>query len=357
VFKILKISSAFIGIIVGAGFASGQEIFQYFTSFGYWGIAGAIFSAFLFAYLGMMLTRIGCKLQTDSHKEAIYAIGGKYIGFAIDAVLIFTFFGVGVVMIAGAGSTLHQQFGLSPFVGSLILTILIILSMLLKIDKVIGVIGSITPFLLIAIVIVSVYSLLTMDSSFQEMNAVTKELPDYFSNWFIAAVNYASFNIAVGAGMSLVMGGAEENARIASIGGFIGGLGIGVMMLLAHLAIFSRVDLVWSSDIPILKIFDEISPVLSTVMAFVLFGMIFNTGLSMFYGFVARFVDVENKRKNYRFIINTCVIGFVFSFIGFKVLVDKLYTVIGVAGLLLILALMFAPIKIKRDKLKKEKAA
>src|SRR5699024_11853249 len=93
------------------------------------------------------------------------------------------------------------------------------------------------------------------------MNAVTKELPDYFSNWFIAAVNYASFNIAVGAGMSLVMGGAEENARIASIGGFIGGLGIGVMMLLAHLASFSRVDLVWSSDIPILTIFDELSPV------------------------------------------------------------------------------------------------
>lgn len=35
--NILKIASAFIGIIVGAGFASGQEVLQYFTSFGHWG--------------------------------------------------------------------------------------------------------------------------------------------------------------------------------------------------------------------------------------------------------------------------------------------------------------------------------
>ena len=30
-FKAIKIGSAFIGVIVGAGFASGQEILQYFT--------------------------------------------------------------------------------------------------------------------------------------------------------------------------------------------------------------------------------------------------------------------------------------------------------------------------------------
>ena len=32
--RILLIASAFIGVIVGAGFASGQEVLQYFTSFG-----------------------------------------------------------------------------------------------------------------------------------------------------------------------------------------------------------------------------------------------------------------------------------------------------------------------------------
>ena len=49
-FRVLKIGSAFVGIIVGAGFASGQEILQYFTSFGYIGTLAAVVSMILFAY-------------------------------------------------------------------------------------------------------------------------------------------------------------------------------------------------------------------------------------------------------------------------------------------------------------------
>src|SRR5699024_1647851 len=213
-------------------------------------------------------------LQTNSHKDAIYKISGKYLGLIVDAVLVFTLFGVGVVMVAGAGSTLNQQFDLPPFVGSLILIILVIATMMLKVDKVIGVIGSITPFLLLAIVVIAIYSIFTMDQTFAEMNPIALEQPKSFPNWFIATISYASFKIAVGAGMSIVMGGAEKNKRVATIGGFIGGLGIGVLILLAHLAIFSKVDVVASYDLPLLKIIDDISPVLSIAMALVLFGMI-----------------------------------------------------------------------------------
>jgi len=48
--KVLKMASAFIGIIVGAGFASGKEILLYFTSFGHLGTVAAIISTVLFAY-------------------------------------------------------------------------------------------------------------------------------------------------------------------------------------------------------------------------------------------------------------------------------------------------------------------
>ena len=106
--KILKMGSAFIGIIVGAGFASGQEILQYFTSFGLLGIVGAIISTALFAYLGMTLTRLGSRMRTTSHKEVIYKISGRYLGIVVDYIIIFTLFGVGVVMIAGAGCQLES---------------------------------------------------------------------------------------------------------------------------------------------------------------------------------------------------------------------------------------------------------
>lgn len=51
--KVLQIASAFIGIIIGAGFASGQEILQYFTSFGLVGTIAIVIATALFAYIGM----------------------------------------------------------------------------------------------------------------------------------------------------------------------------------------------------------------------------------------------------------------------------------------------------------------
>ncbi len=131
--KSWQIGGAFVGLIVGAGFASGQEIMQYFTSFGLYGIAGAIVATIAFAFLGMSLAQLGTDLQTTSHKAVIYHIGGRYVGVILDVLITFFLFGVAVVMFAGSGSTFHQMFGINPMVGSIIMVILTILTLLLNV--------------------------------------------------------------------------------------------------------------------------------------------------------------------------------------------------------------------------------
>lgn len=343
--KILKMGSAFIGIIVGAGFASGQEILLYFTSFGFMGIVAAVLSTILFAYLGMVLTRIGSRMRTTSHKDVIYKISGRYIGVIIDFVIIFTLFGTGVVMLAGAGSNLHQQFGLHPIVGTIVMVILVYLTILMNVDKVVGVIGSITPFLIMAVVIISVYSIATMDQSFSSLNTTATALDTTLPNWFFSAINYVSFNITVGASMALVMGGAEKDEKAATIGGFVGGLGLGILIILSNLAIFSKVDVVGDADLPMLAIINDISPILGIFMAFILYGMIFNTAVSMFYAFGARFVKI-NTNKFKTFVMITLIAGFALSFRGFKELVGQFYPFVGYAGLFLVGALIVASFRL-----------
>ena len=51
--RALAISMAFIGLIVGAGFASGQEALQYFVAFGTWGIVGAVVASALMIVTGV----------------------------------------------------------------------------------------------------------------------------------------------------------------------------------------------------------------------------------------------------------------------------------------------------------------
>ncbi|WP_224653904.1 hypothetical protein, partial [Escherichia coli] len=114
----------------------------------------------------------------------------------------------------------------------------------------VAVIGSITPFLILAVVGVAVYCLVTMDTSFAVLDPIAQGVDTTLPNWFISAVNYVSFNIAVGPSMSLVMGGAEKDERTAALGGLVGGLGLGILILLSHLAIFSKVDVVGDAQLP-----------------------------------------------------------------------------------------------------------
>ena len=345
--NIIKIASAFIGIIVGAGFASGQEVLQYFTSFGYMGTVAAMVATALFAYLGMMLTWLGSRTGTHSHKSVIYQISGRHIGRIVDGIIIFTLFGVGVVMIAGAGSTLNQQFGLPAYVGSIAMTLMMGATLMLDVSRVVGLIGSITPFLVLALALVCVYSLSTMERSFAELAPIAEGIDSTLPHWLVSAVNYVSFNIAVGAAMALVMGGAEPNANIARWGGLLGGAGVGVLIMISHLAMFSQVDQIAGYALPLLKIIDGISPLLAKGMAFVLFGMIFSTGASMFYAFVARFTRMQTTAAN-RFSIVTLLVAFIASFAGFTQLVAFFYPLIGYLGLFLVLALIYAPFRLKK---------
>ncbi|WP_088033370.1 hypothetical protein [Evansella clarkii] len=341
------IGSAFIGVIVGAGFASGQEVLQYFTSFGIMGILGAVLATALFAYTGMLLVWIGSKTKTTSHKEVIYHISGKLLGRVIDYVLIFTLFGVGVVMIAGAGSNLNQQFGLPVVAGTILMTLLVFLAGTMKVDRVVNTIGGITPFLIIFVLIISVYSFISADGSLNELDPAAREISTTLPNWFISAINYVSFNIAVGASMALVMGGAEVNRKTAAFGGLLGGLGLGVLILLSNLAMFSKVEQVGGADMPMLAIVNNLSPVLGTVMSIVIFAMIFNTALSMFFSFTARFTEMETKKFKV-FFAGTMLIGFILSFVGFTDLVAYFYPLIGYLGLILIAVLIVTPFRMRK---------
>ena len=54
--EISKIAGAFVGVIVGAGFASGQEILQFFTSFGVYGLIGCVVAGLTFVFLSMVFS-------------------------------------------------------------------------------------------------------------------------------------------------------------------------------------------------------------------------------------------------------------------------------------------------------------
>ncbi|MCD5407002.1 MAG: hypothetical protein LRZ99_04860 [Desulfotomaculum sp.] len=151
-----KIASVYAGTVVGAGFASGQEVLQFFSFFGVSSFLAVTLAAILFVFFGFIILDLGHRLKANSYREVIRHAGGRWVGKAIDAVITFFLFGAFTAMIAGAGAIFEEQFAAPYLLGSLVLAVSTLLTVMLGIRGVISVISYITPVLLVFIIGISV---------------------------------------------------------------------------------------------------------------------------------------------------------------------------------------------------------
>lgn len=343
----LKIAGAFVGVIVGAGFASGRELLLMFVDFGAWGLAGAVVSAALFTFLGMALASLGSRLRAASHKDVVQALCGKHLGALVDLMITFFMFAVTVVMLAGGGALLEQQFGIPAIAGSVLVTLIVVAIVCLDVHKVIGMIGAVTPFLIITAVGVALYGAATRDLSFGELNQLAAKQEAGASHWLLGALLYVSYNIVAGVPILAIMGGAAKGEKQAMWGGILGGALLGLLMLVMSLGLLSRLDSVADLPMPMLSIAGEVSPALGLLMALIIFCMILNTAVGTLYSFSARLLPAGTRQFRLGSIA-AGALAFVGSLVGFISLVGQVYPFFGYLGFLLIAAVVIGWLRPRR---------
>ena len=78
----LQVAFTYIGALVGAGFASGQESLQFFTVFGANGIIGAVFSGLLFGLFGLLVIKITSREKMSNYGQLLqYLLVEKQVFF------------------------------------------------------------------------------------------------------------------------------------------------------------------------------------------------------------------------------------------------------------------------------------
>lgn len=328
----LRIAGVYIGTIIGAGYASGQEILQFFTGYGWWGILGTLVTMVMYPLLGYYLIVLGKRLKAQSHKSVIYHICGKYLGAVIDILLAFFLFGVGVIMVAGSGSLFQQQFGIEPAIGYALMTALVILALLLSLRRVLNVISILTPFAFGLVIVLAGYAAITADTTGVDLEAVAATQDQLASpHWLLSAFLHVSFNVTITVSIMAIIGATEKNYQAAKRGAVLGGIALGAIALIINLAMYFNIGDLVGTDMPMLILATEIHPGVGAAMALVLLAMIFNTAVPMLYTFTARFFTVETK--NFR--IAAVIVGlaaFGFGFIGFTELVGTVYPLLGYMG-------------------------
>lgn len=121
---ILQIAATYIGTMVGAGFASGQSIMQFFTVYGAYGGVGILISTFLFIWIGTKMMILSHRIKAFSYQELNNYLFGNIFGKVANILTFIILFGVTAVMISGTGSIYEEQLGL-PYQFGIIISILL----------------------------------------------------------------------------------------------------------------------------------------------------------------------------------------------------------------------------------------
>ena len=332
---------AVVGLIVGAGFASGQEMMQYFVAFGRMGIWGAVMAGIIMAASAAAVLSLASYFLADEHTAVFDRISSPIMSRVLDIAVMITLFSTGFVMFAGAGSNLNQQFGLPIWVGSVIMMVLVLAAGMLDVDKVSAIIGGITPFIIVFLVGAAIYSIINADGTLAELEPATAGLLTTLPNWWVSALNYVGFSLMVAVSMAIVIGGTHLNPREAGVGGLLGGAIFGGLLIIVSVALFYSVEAVGGDDMPMLTIVDRVNPTLGVAMAIVVYGMIFNTAIGMFYALGKRLT--RNRKDRFRPVfLGSVAVGLALSFIGFQTLVSTVYPAIGYIGIVLIIVVIVA---------------
>lgn len=336
--KTLQVALAFIGLMVGAGFATGQEVIQYFVSFGLWGLAGAVVAGILMITAGAVIINIGSYFLADEHLGVFRSVSAPVVSRFLDISVSLTLLAMGIVMLAGAGSTLEQQFGLPAWIGSAIMVAIVMLTGLLDVNKVTNIISAVTPVIFVAVIVAFVYTLMQLPVDLGAMSDLAVQADSPVSPWWLSAINYTCMALMLGVSMSLMIGGNTLDPRDAGRGGLLGGVVYTILLVMNAFALLVNFDAVGDADVPMLKLFESMHPVASLAMVFVTFLMIYNTTISMFYA-LGRRMTVNHRKRYVPVFLGICVLGYVISLVGFGTLMSVVYPVIGYVGMVLVVVM------------------
>ena len=153
--EILKVVFVIIGTLIGAGFASGQEIYAFFFSFGIKGIIGIFVSSFIIGITIYKTFKIIHKNNINKYGDFLNNfIKNKKINnitnIIINIFILVSFY----IMIAGFGAYLQQEFNLNSIIGSSILAILCFILFKTNVNGLVKTNELLMPILIIIVVLI-----------------------------------------------------------------------------------------------------------------------------------------------------------------------------------------------------------
>lgn len=323
--NILLVTSLYVAAVVGAGFASGQEILAFFVRYGNLSVLGVFAAAVMFGFFAFAILE-GCRhYGCSSFDRYAEKISGKIISVVIRILSGLFLFCVFCAMLAGGGEVGGAMFGVPK---SAAITIIAAFCLVIFSAKRRGFVmfnGILGAVITAGILFACLYIL-----KYREMYV--------FANMAvkvgISSVSYVSYNLLTSAVTLAAFGSRLKSRRECVAAGVFSGIVIGAMMLGIWCVISIYYGKISLGALPMLTLMLRQNPVLSAVYGLILLAAMLTTAVASGYGVI----DMVGgfKLKGNLVGVFLVVLGYLFSGLGFEGLVDNAYRMCGYFGLLLL---------------------
>ncbi|WAH35135.1 YkvI family membrane protein [Alicyclobacillus dauci] len=335
----IQVACVYIGTVVGAGFASGREVYEFFVRFGPVAYLSIVFVTVLFAWLGYRLMALGAVLKASSFRDLNAHMFGPRLRRTIDAVLLIMLFGVTVAMLAGTGELFKEQLSMPFTIGVFVGIIATFATMAFGMNGLMKVNSVIVPMLVSFVLYTAIHTLLHHHHAVQPALHHTGPTNQFGFPVWLSALLYAAMNIGLSVGVLVPLGGQIGEIKVLKHGAVLGAIGLGGMLLAVAFALFTYMPEAMLYAIPMAYIAGHFAPWLTGCFIAVLFGEIYSTLVGNVYALTA---TVAASRK--QLLIGsgvTLLLAGAFSHFGFRAIVAYAYTTFGWISLFFILVLAF----------------
>ena len=221
---VMKYAGAFIAWVIGSGFATGQEILQFFTSYGYYSYGVVVLNLVGFLFLGHMLMTTGYAHKKDSGFNHFTYYCGKRAGTFYSWLVLGTLLLLIAVLVSGAGAALSEYYGLNRYIGSLITSALVLGAYLVGFERLIRIVSAIGPVIIVFTLFVGVVTVIrdfgniTQAGEYGTALAGLRPSP----SWMVSSVLYLSLNFLSGSTYFTALGMTAQKQEGRKMGGNLG---------------------------------------------------------------------------------------------------------------------------------------
>jgi uncharacterized membrane protein YkvI len=336
------IGTTFVGVIVGAGFATDQELLQFFGGFGAKGLIGIIIAGIFFAIYASLIMLVARRINSDNYNLIIVPGGNKVFMVIVDIIMAFLMLLIFCVMVVGAGAQFNQFFGWPPLVGGIVMAALSVLTVFWGSKSLVASFNIVVPILVVLAVAISIISLIHVPSVEIADQTHTAQPNAMVGNWFLSALLYVLYNM-LGAVVSLPnLGNQAKSDKEAVMGGIIGGAIIAILAGVLYTTVMSNAAQVITAPMPMLAVAKSLSPVAGALYMIVLFAAIYTTAAGFMFGIKARLDNIKSvtpKTRNILLIV-IAVAALIGTRIGFVGLIATVYPFFGYIGIIIFVALL-----------------